>query len=86
MPAAMSPRTPPPRLTSTVKEQYGTPRRTKSRFEAIALGRGYTVKAGASRRERLDSNRGRIPRNTPPSIIEIVAVNGTTPLSNDEKD
>lgn len=50
---AMSPRSPSPRLASTVKAQYGTPRRTETVFQKVALARGYTVKAGAARRARL---------------------------------
>lgn len=55
---AMSPRTPPPKLTSTVKAQYGTPRRTKSVFQTVAEARGYTIKAGVHRRNRLTNKRG----------------------------
>lgn len=62
MPQAMSPRKQAPKLRSTVKEKWGTPRRPRSTFEAVALGRGYTIKAGASRRARLETFRGRIPK------------------------
>jgi hypothetical protein len=55
---AMSPRTPPPKLKSTVREQYGTPRRTQSVFQTVAHARGYTIKAGKARRDRLEANRG----------------------------
>lgn len=50
---AMSPRTPAPKLTSTVKAQYGTPRRTQSVFQTVSLARGYPVAAGRIRRNRL---------------------------------
>lgn len=50
---AMSPRNPPPKLRSTVKEQYGTPRRTQSVFQHVSLSRGFPVKAGKIRRDRL---------------------------------
>lgn len=53
MTRALSPRKPAPKLTSTVKAQYGTPRRTQSVFQTVALARGYTVKAGALRRAQL---------------------------------
>jgi hypothetical protein len=53
MSTAMSPRNPAPKLKSTVKEQYGTPRRSQSTFQLVALARGYTIKAGAVRRSRL---------------------------------
>lgn len=53
MTRALSPRTPAQKLSSTVKAQYGTPRRTQSIFQTVALARGYTVKAGAVRRSQL---------------------------------
>jgi hypothetical protein len=40
--AAMSPRDPAPKLESDSVED-GKPRRTKSPFAKVALGRGYTV-------------------------------------------
>jgi hypothetical protein len=59
---ALSPRQPAPKLRSTVREQYGTPRRARSVFESVALSRGYTVKAGAVRRARLEVTKG-VPTN-----------------------
>lgn len=53
MAAALSPREPAPKLKSTVKEQYGTPRRPNTVFQNVAIARGYTIKAGAARRARL---------------------------------
>lgn len=50
---AMSPRNPAPKLRSTVVEEYGTPRKTQSVFQHVSLTRGYTVRAGAIRRSRL---------------------------------
>ena len=50
---ALSPRQPAPKLRSTVKEQYGTPRRTQSVFQHVSLTRGFPVKAGKIRRDRL---------------------------------
>jgi len=54
MAAALSPRTPAPKLRSTVRAEYGTPRRNQSVFQTVALARGYTVKAGAVRRSKLN--------------------------------
>jgi hypothetical protein len=53
MAKAMSPRTPAPKLRSTVKAEWGTPRRTQSVFQTVAVARGFTVKAGAVRRANL---------------------------------
>lgn len=50
--AAMSPREP-KKLRSTVRQKYGTPRRKESIFQRVALARGYTIKAGVIRRNRL---------------------------------
>jgi hypothetical protein len=50
---ALSPRQPAPKLRSTVKEQYGTPRQTQSVFQHVSLSRGFPVKAGKVRRDRL---------------------------------
>lgn len=50
---ALSPRNPAPKLRSTVVEEYGTPRRESSVFQSVSLKRGYTVRAGAIRRSRL---------------------------------
>ena len=48
-----SPRTAAPRLRSTSVEHGEGPRRTVSVYQAVALSRGYTVKAGAATRARL---------------------------------
>lgn len=57
MPQAQSPRSAAPRLRSVqilgTEEIPCTPRRTASVYQAVALGRGYTVKAGAATRARL---------------------------------
>lgn len=50
---AMSPRTPAPRLRSTNLDKWGSPRQTESKLQKISLARGYTIKAGAPRRARL---------------------------------
>jgi len=55
---ALSPRQPAPKLRSTVKEQYGTPRKDSSVFQKVSLSRGYTVKAGAVRRKNLEKKKG----------------------------
>lgn len=55
---AMSPRNPPPKLRSTVREQYGTPRKTQSVFQHVSLTRGFPVKAGKIRRDRLQTKKG----------------------------
>lgn len=86
MPQALSPRDPAPRLRSTVKEQYGTPRTTQSRFQQVALGRGYTIKAGRARREGLENNRGRIPRpleSFEPTIDNLPTNNSEMDQTND---
>lgn len=46
MAVPLSPRTPPPRLTSTVVAQWGTPRQEQSRIQARALIQGFTMRAG----------------------------------------
>lgn len=57
MPQARSPRSNAPRLRSVqivgTEEIPQTPRRPVSVYQAVALGRGYTVKAGAATRARL---------------------------------
>ena len=60
MAQAMSPRDPPPRLRSTSAEEGDTPRKKQSLFQEVALKRGYTVRAGAGRRRRLQSQRGKV--------------------------
>lgn len=49
----LSPRTPPPRLTSTVVARWGTPRREMSILQRRALAQGFTMRAGPKTRERL---------------------------------
>lgn len=44
MAAALSPRNPAPRLTSTVRAQWGTPRREMSKAQRRALAQGYTLR------------------------------------------
>jgi hypothetical protein len=55
---ALSPRQPAPKLRSTVREQYGTPRKTQSIFQSVSLNRGFSVKAGKIRRDRLQTKKG----------------------------
>lgn len=51
--AAMSPRTPQPKLNSSIKSEYGSPRKTESVLQRTALSRGVTISAGKLRRARL---------------------------------
>jgi hypothetical protein len=53
MPSAQSPRDPAPKLRSTHVVDGTAPRKTQTVYQAVALGRGYTVKAGATTRARL---------------------------------
>lgn len=50
---ALSPRTPAPRLRSTVVAQYGTPRREMSKEQRKALAAGFTLRAGPKTMARL---------------------------------
>lgn len=58
---AMSPRNPPPRLRSTSAENGEPPKKKQSLFQEVSLRRGYAVRAGKGRRERLGSYRGPMP-------------------------
>lgn len=60
---ALSPRTPAPRLTSTVKAQYGTPRREMSKEQRRALAQNFTLRAGPKTLARL--HRGVVHKNYP---------------------
>lgn len=53
MPTPLSPRTPPPRLTSTVVAQWGTPRREMSSLQRRAMALGFTFRAGPKTCDRL---------------------------------
>ncbi|HST77260.1 MAG TPA: hypothetical protein VLN58_02095 [Verrucomicrobiae bacterium] len=53
MPEALSPKKPAPRLVSTHVVDGTAPRKTQTVYQAVALARGYTIKAGASTRMRL---------------------------------
>lgn len=50
---ALSPRTPAPRLRSTVVLKYGTPRREMSAEQRRALAAGFTLRAGQKTLARL---------------------------------
>lgn len=53
MAVPLSPRTPPPRLTSTVVAQYGTPRKEMSVLQAKSLALGFPMRAGPKTIARL---------------------------------
>jgi hypothetical protein len=53
MPEALSPRKQAPRLVSTHVVDGTAPRKTQTVYQAVALARGYTIKAGAATRMRL---------------------------------
>jgi len=78
MPQAKSPRTNAPRLRSVqivgTEEIPQTPRRPVSVYQAVALGRGYTVKAGAATRARL--YRG-VPRSAQWVEVEDLRITDT---------
>lgn len=53
MAVPLSPRKPPPRLTSTVVAQWGTPRKEMSVLQAKSLALGFPMRAGPKTLARL---------------------------------